>query len=167
MSDDGVGCCPAGFLVEGRDEKDVAVSSGRRSDSEAWSQWVLSDLRRRHLPPVVGGGLSASKRNARHPILILIVAGCSSQPVVLQVMARRAPAEPKFGMQHCRGPDRRTTVAVGFIRSTVLFAARSVMMGGRNELTAGGGGRKTGRGASMLGDSRERIAAMCDSPGDV
>lgn len=110
---------------------------------------------------------SASKRNARHPIPILIVARCTSRPVVLQVMARRAPAEPKFGMQHCRGPDRRTTVAVGFIRSTVLFAARSVMMGGRNEVTAGGGGRKTGRGGLHARGLSRELRHCGDSPGDV
>lgn len=39
---------------------------------------------------------------------------------------------------------------------------RSVMMGGRNEVTAGGGGRKTGGGGAL-----ERIAAVGDSPGDI
>ena len=58
------------FLVERRGQKDVAVSSGYSPDSAASSQWVPSDLRRRHLLSPAGcrrgliSGRSASETPA-------------------------------------------------------------------------------------------------------
>ena len=122
----------------------------------------LSDLQRRHPPPVVGGGLSAVKtngrsRNARLPDTQFKVNCEMSQPVVSQVMAQRASAEPRFRMQdsvwaRSKEADQETRVQPG--SSARLFPEEGEFDsllgswcvcffagGGRGEVRAGGGAR--------------------------
>lgn len=104
---------------------------------------------------------SASKRNARHPD-----SNCCEMPVATsRVTGDGPPSACRAEISHA-APSRPRSEDDRCSRIHLLECSlRSVLMGGRNEVTAGGGGRKAGGWPCSV--SLERIAAMGDSPGDV
>ena len=115
-----------GFLVKSRDEK----TSQYHQDSgptrrRSLSQWIPPGLRRCHLSPVVGGAYQRSASDT--PALPMPASNyCDMPGGASRVTGDGTPSacRAEILLQHGRGPDRRSTVAVGFIRSDVLVCRR-------------------------------------------
>jgi hypothetical protein len=166
MSDDGAGCCPAGFPGRQKRRKDVAMSSGHRSDSAALSRWIPPSLRRCYLSPVVGGAYQRSASET--PAFLMPASNYCEVPVAAGRVTGDGPSSAcRAEISHAaRSRPRSGTDRCGRIHP---FECSDAFLdndgrGGRNEVTAEG--RRDEDGMAACPGALEGIAAVGGSPGD-